>query len=52
MMTERNDMAYLVMRERLAREMSEEPADVAVKRAHLKMADAYAARIVALADKP
>ncbi|MDB5679339.1 MAG: hypothetical protein JWM94_2341 [Sphingomonas bacterium] len=47
-MIEPNDMPYLVMRERQSREMSVEPGDVAVKRAHLNAADAYAARIIAL----
>ena len=45
-MTESNDLAYLVARERLSREMSTEPADAAVQRAHLDLANAYAARIV------
>ena len=50
-MTEPNDMAYLVTRERQSRELSIEPGDVAVKRAHLRMADAYAARILMLEVK-
>jgi hypothetical protein len=51
-MTEPNDLAYLTMRERQSREMSVEPGDVAVKRAHLDIADAYAVRILALKGEP
>ena len=51
-MAEQNDMEYLVQRERLSREMAAEPGDVSVKRAHLNMANAYAARIVDLDGGP
>lgn len=47
-MIEPNDMPHLVMRERNSRALSKEPGDVSVQRAHLTMADAYAARILAL----
>lgn len=47
-MAETNDMEYLVQRERQCREMAAEPGDVAVQRAHLSMANGYAARIVTL----
>ena len=46
-----NDLDYLVTRERQSREMAAEPGDVSVKRAHLMMADAYAARILAFGGK-
>lgn len=50
-MTERGDMPYLVMQERLSREMAAEPGDPAVKRAHLKTADGYASKIRALGSR-
>lgn len=51
-MGEPDDMEYLVQRERQSREMAAEPGDVSVQRAHLGMADGYAAKIVASAGKP
>jgi hypothetical protein len=51
-MAELHDMEFLVLRERQSREMAAEPGDVSVKRAHLNMADGYAAQIVALTNKP
>ena len=51
-MADLTDVEYLVRRERQSRKMAAEPGDVAVKRAHLNMADGYAARIVALAVRP
>jgi hypothetical protein len=51
-MTEQNDLAYLVMRERQSREMAAKPGDISVKRAHLDIADAYAARIIEMDSKP
>ncbi len=50
-MTEPTDLAYLVVRERLCRAMSIEPGDVSVQRAHLNMANAYAAEIIILERK-
>jgi hypothetical protein len=50
-MAERDDMEYLIMRERQSRQMAAEPGDVSVRRAQLNMAAGYAARITALAVK-
>jgi hypothetical protein len=47
-MPESEDMAFLVMRERQSRELAAVPGDIAVQRAHLAMADRYAARISTL----
>jgi hypothetical protein len=50
-MAESSDMEYLILRERQSREMAAEPGDISVKRAHLDMADGYAARIADLSSK-
>ncbi|MET3760112.1 hypothetical protein [Sphingomonas sp. UYEF23] len=47
-MAEIEDMAFLVVRERQSRESAAVPGDIAVQRAHLGMADCYAARISVL----
>lgn len=51
-MAERNDMEYLVLRERHSREMAAEPGDVSVQRAHLRLANGYAERIAILTVLP
>ena len=51
-MAEPADLEYLIQRECQSREMAAEPGDVSVQRAHLAMADGYAAKIVALAGRP
>ena len=48
MVTNPKDLDYLVSRERQSRQMAAEPGDVAVKRAHLSLANGYAARISAI----
>ena len=47
-MSDRSDLTYFTTRERQCREMSIEPGDVAVQRAHLNMANSYAAKILVL----
>lgn len=47
-MAETNEMAFLVVRERQSRELALVPGDIAVQRAHLAMADIYAAHISAI----
>ncbi|MEG3178525.1 hypothetical protein U1872_19995 [Sphingomonas sp. RB3P16] len=47
-MAEHEDMAFLVARERQSRELAALPGDIAVQRAHLGIAEGYAARICLL----
>lgn len=42
------NLDYLITRERQARELAAESGDVAVRLAHIGMADGYAKRIVAI----
>lgn len=47
-MPEQVNLEYLVLRERQSRELAAESGDVAVRLAHIGMADGYAKRIIAL----
>jgi len=48
MMTAPNDLVYFERRESRSRALAAASEDVSVRIAHLRMADGYAARIVAL----